>query len=453
MPQVLTDPTLNTGVITNGGNDLFSYPNVQQASVLGLQTPSTQPLPAGTSTATSLLSPPLQVAAQLPNFPSNVYDVSPTSMLYHFMAALLGDAGTGQLLKRGMISRLQQAITSTNFYDLDSFYGALFGAQRGPSGALPDNPNTGQPVSPYTDLASPDGWDEVQAADAVFRERIIQLARAITLGGTMPGMIALAEAITGVTCQAWEAWRLGTSDTSPSFQTWEEVTATYTPWSATIGQTWSALEGYVPYINVNGIPSEVVIEPRKQYSSTTAGLAQQGADMFGVLSVVEVLRPAASIVSFASDGIATMVPLPIAGAWADSQNWELTHTVTLVNPSSDAYSAVTNSYQGVNAGQLPAGSYVQPGPPLSRSGSGQYSYAGEITAVTSQAVQGFTPGQSQVTDGQNFQAVSFPGGSIAQYQASQAVMTPARAASARAASSVAVKCAPYSGPRVPAATA
>jgi hypothetical protein len=447
MPQVVTG-TVNP-VITNGGTDLFSYPNVRPGSVLGLQAPSTQPLPPGTATAANLLSPPLQVAAQLANFPSNVYDVSPTSMLYHFMQALLGDAGTGQLLKRNMISRLQQAITSTHFYDLDSFYGALFGAQRGPSGSIPANPATGQPVSPYTDLASPDGWDEIEAADAVFRERIIQLGKAITLGGTMPGMIALAEAVTGVTCQGWEAWRLGAAG-GPDTVTWQDVTTSYATWSATAGQTWGAVDGYVPDINVNGVPSAVVVEPRKQYDSTPEGAAQQGSDMFGVLSVVEVLRPAASIVSF-TDGISTMVPLTIAGAWADSENWELTHTVTPASASDPAYSAVTASYQGVNAGQLPAGSYVQPRPALSRSGSGQYSYAREVTSVSSRAVQGWHPGSAQVTDGQNYQSVVFPRGSVTRYQAAQGVMTPGRADSARAASSVAVKAAPYSGPRVPVA--
>jgi len=447
MPQVLTS-TVNP-VISNGGTDLFSFPNVQQASVLGLQVPSTQPLPAGTAAAVNLISPPLQVASQLANFPGNVYDVTPTSMLYHFMQALLGDAGTGQLLKRTMISRLQQAITSTHFYDLDSFYGALFGAQRGPNGSLPDNPATGQAVSPYADLASPDGWDEVLAADAVFRERIIQLARAITLGGTMPGMIALAEAVTGVTCQAWEAWRLGSGANSPATQTWAQVTTAYPLWSATAGQTWNALEGNVPFIDVNGIPSAVVIEPRKNYDSTEAGRAGQGSDMFGVLSVTEVLRPAASVVSFAPGGLSTMIALPIAGAWSDSENWEMVHTVTPPDPTLPAYAAVTSSYQGVNAGALPSGSYVQPRPPLSRSGHGQYSYAGEVASCSSRAVRGFHPRDAEVTDGQNWQGVAFPDGRRTLYRGDQAMMHPHRAESARAASSVAVRCAPYSGPRVP----
>lgn len=447
MPQVLTG-TVNT-VISNGGTDLFSFPNVQQASVLGLQAPSTQPLPPGTDTAVNLISPPLQVASQLANFPANVYDVSPTSLLYHFMQSLLGDAGTGQLLRRNMITRLQQAITSTHFYDLDSFYGALFGAQRGPSGSLPENPATGLPVSPYSDLASPDGWDEIEAADAVFRERVIQLGKAITLGGTMPGMIALAEAVTGVTCQGWEAWRLGTAGT-PAAVTWHQVMTSYPLWSSLAGQTWGSVDGYVPDINVNGVPSAVVVEPRKRYGSTPAGAVEQGSDMFGVLSVVEALRPAASIVSF-TDGITTMVPLTIAGAWSDSENWELVHTVTPVNASAPAYSSVTSSYQGVNAGQVPSGSYVQPRPPLSRSGSGQYSYAREVTSVSSRAVHGWHPGSAEVTDGQNYQSVVFPRGNRSSYQASQGIMTPGRADSARAASSVAVRCAPYSGPRVPVA--
>lgn len=448
MPQVLTG-TVNSGVVSNGGTDLFSYPNVRQGSVLGLQTPSTQPLPPGTATATNLLSPPLQVAAQLANFPGNVYDVSPTSMLYHFMQALLGDAGTGQLLKRNMISRLQQAITSTHFYDLDSFYGALFGAQRGPSGAIPDNPVTGQPVSPYDDLASPDGWDEIEAADAVFRERIIALGKAITLGGTMPGMIAIAEAVTGVTCQGWEAWRLSTGG-GPDAPTWGSVTGTYAAWSQTVGQTWGAIDGFVPDIDVNGIPSAVALAPRKQYGSTPPGAAEQGSDMFGVMSVVEALRPAASIVTFA-DALYSMVPLTIAGAWADSENWELVHTVAPSSPSDQAYSSVTGSYQGVNKGQLPSGSYVQPRPPLSRSGSGQYSYASEVTSVTSRAVDGWHPRDARVTDGQNYQSVVFPGGKRGHYQPSHGVMVRHRADSSRAASSVAVKAAPYSGPRVPVA--
>jgi hypothetical protein len=457
MPQTVSDPGATTGVITNGGTDLFAYPNVQQPSVLGLQTPATQPLPPGTASATNLLLPGQQIAAQLVNFPSNVYDTAPTSLLFHFMAALMGDAGAGQLRKRQMVARLQQAVTSTQFYDLDSFYGALFGAQRGPSGALPANPATSLPTSPYTDLASPDGWDEVLAADATFRERIIQLARAITLGGTVPGLRALAEAVTGVTCQVWETWRIIDNATGPSpgYNTWQETETSYPLWSDVPGPaTWQAVEGYVTFagLNVNGVPTEIVIEPRKVYPSTTTGRQQQGADMFGVLSVVEVLKPAASLVSVNPQGIQSLVPLPIAAAWADSENQEIVQVVTPNAPASAAYAPIANSYQGVNAAQLPQGAYIQPAPVMSRTSTGQFTSAGDVTSVTAQAVTGNSPNGAVITDGQDFQTVVFSGASYSQYLPALGVMAPAKAATARSASPVAVRCAPYSGPRAPVMT-
>ena len=453
MPQTASDPTFSPGIITNGGTDLFSYPSVRQPSVLGLQVTATQPLPPGTASATNLLAPGQQVGTQLANFPGNVYDTAPTSLLYHFMSALLGDAGAGQLRKRQMVARLQQAITSTQFYDLDSFYGALFGAQRGPSGSLPQNPATGLPVSPYTDLASPDAWDEVLAADAIFRERVIQLARAIALGGTLPGIRALAEAITGTTCLVWEAWRVtgGGTVPAPTFQEWNEVQSSFPLWSdVPPAQTWQATEGYIPFsgLDINGIPSEIVIQPKKTYPSTPEGLAEQGADAFGILSVVEVLKPAAALVSVSPQGIPVLTGVPVAGAWSDSENQEVIQVVTPSNPAAAAYALALASYQGVNAAEVSEGSYIQPAPVMSRTSTGRFSYAGDVTSVTSRAVAGTTPVGATVTDGQDFQTVAFPGRSL-QYLPRLAVMPPAVAQTGRTVSPVAVRSAPYSGPRVP----
>lgn len=470
MPQVLTDPTLNPGVITNGGTDLFSWPNVSPASILGLQAPATQPLPPGTQTATNLLSPDLQVAAQLVNFPAGVYDLAPTSLLVHFMTALLGNSGAGQLRKRQMIARLQQALASTRFYDLDSFYGALFGAQRGPSGALPVNPATSLPVNPYGDLASPDAWDQVEAADAAFRERVIQLARAITLGATVPGMQALAEAVTGVQCTVWEVWRLlaNASGPSPGYQTWEQVTAQYAAWSSfPLGTSWQAVEGAVTFGGVmgNGTPNEIIIQPKKSYSSSVADQQQMGADMFGILSVAEVLRPAASLVTVDTTAPAISVPAQPSSAWADSEYWEIVHLVTPSAPGSPAYAAIASSYQAGNADELPAGTYVVPTPPLSRTTGSQYSYASDVTTVSAAAATGASPNSAQVTDGRDYEMVIFPSPpappprrgvattpvvlNAIEYLPADAVMSPARAQTARTASPVTVIAAPYSGPRVP----
>jgi hypothetical protein len=457
MPQVLSSPV--SQVITNGGTDLFSYPNTAAPSILGLQTPPSQPLPPGTATAANLLSPDLQIAAQLKNFPADLYDLTPGSVLMHFMQALLGNAGAGQLRRRQMIARLQQAITSTRFYDLDSFYGALFGAQRGPSGALPVNPNTGLPADPYGDLASPDGWDQIEAIDAQFRERIIALARAITLGGTLAGMRAIGEAISGVPCQVYETWRLldNAFGPAPGVNTWQALQTGYPTWSAIPAtQTWQALEGIVTFTGLlgGGAPNEIVIQPRKTYSSSVSDQQQQGSDLFGIASVAEALRPAAALVSVDVTGPGIVVPVQISGAWADSQYWGITQLVTPANPADPAYAACRASFQGPNAGELPLGTYVSPSPPLSRTQGIQYSYAADVTTVTAQAVTGTSPNQAAVTDGQDFETVCFPGRKqTLAYLPAQAIMPPSQAASARTSSPVTVMCAPYSGPRAPVARA
>lgn len=458
MPQVVTAPV--STIIANGGTDLFSYPSTSQPSILGLQTPTSQPLPPGTDSATNLLNPDLQLQAQLKNFPATVYDLSPTSVVTHFMAALLGNAGVGQLRKRQMISRLQQAITSTHFYDLDSFYGALFGATRGPSGSLPVNPNTGQPVDPYGDLASPDGWDEIQAIDATFRERIIQLARAITLGGTLPGLQALAEAICGVPCAVYETWRLqaNAQGPAPGLNTWQQLMSDYATWGAIpSSETWQGIEGIVAYNGLlgNGAPTEIVITPKKTYSSSVADQAQQGSDMFGILSVAEVLKPASSLVSVDMGGLAVVLPAQISAAWADSEYWEIVNLVTPLNPTDPAYAAIMASYQ---AGDIPnSGTVAQPSPPLSRSQGSQYSYAADVTTVAAQAVTGADPNSAVLDDGQDYQTIIYRDGDhdadnapqVFAYLPSQAVMPPSHATTARTSSAVTVKAAPYSGPRVP----
>jgi hypothetical protein len=461
MPQVVTDPGFSTGIITNGGEDLFSFPNAQQPSVLALQAPASQPLPAGTATATNLLNPDLQIAAQLKNFPPNVYDLTPSSVLMHFMQALLGNAGTGQLRRRQMIARLQQAITSTHFYDLDSFYGALFGAQRGPSGSLPVNPATGLPVSPYTDLASADGWDEIEAIDATFRERIIALAKAITLGATVPGLQALAEAVSGVPCQVYEVWRLldNALGPTPGYNTWGNVMADFPHWSnIPATETWQQMQGTVSYSGMGiSAPNEIVIQPRKHYTSSVTDQQQKGSDQFGILSVVEVLKPAASLVTVDVNGPGIVTEVPIAAAWADSDYWEIDHLVTPLSQSDPAYAAALSAYQA--GGAAPGTTFPVPRPPLSRSQGSQYSYAADVTTVTAQASTGPDPNTPVITDGQDFQTVLFPvpdadkdriiGRDIIQYLPSQAVLPPQRAATARTSSPVAVKCAPWSGPRVP----
>lgn len=508
MPQVQQDPTLST-VVTNGGTDLFSYPNVIPPSILELQTDPSQPLPAGTDSAANLLAPDLSVALQLKNFPSNVYDVTPTSLLTHFMQALLGAPGAGQLRNRQMIARLQQAVTSTHFYDLDSFYGALFGAQRGPSSALPTNPATGNTMDPYTELASPDGWDEIEAIDALFRERIIALAQAITLGATPAGMQAIGEAITGGPCQVYETFRLIPNPLQPpeTGNTWETDLTEFVTWDLIpAGQTWAEMEGSLafPGLMGNGAINEVVIRPRKTYATSQADLVAQGSEMYGILSVAEVLRPAAALVSVDNGANGIVHAVPVSAAWSDSEYCEVSHLVTPTDSSDPDYAAAQAAYQA--GGAIVGATWSQPRPPFTRSEGSQYSYVADVSAVTGQGVTGDDPNSGVVINGQDFETVFFPAqglppgggvnpggpvmpatgpgvnpggpnvpgvnpggtnqpipfpggvnpggpaipaGKYVKYTPPKAIEPPGKAATARTSSGVTVKSAPYSGQRVP----
>jgi hypothetical protein len=451
MPQVVSDPTTAaaSGIVSNGGTDLFSYPDTQSSSIIDLQIPAGSPAPAGTSTSTGLLTPDLVLAQRLKNFPSTVYDLSSTSVLTHFMQALVGDSGVGQIRKRQQLAMLQSAVTSTHFYDLDSFYGALFGAIRGPSGTLPTNPATGNPVSPYTDLATPDAWDEVLAIDAQFRERIIQLARAITLGGTVPGLRALAEAITGSKCQVFEVWRLidNQGAQSSTYYTWAQEAVTYPSWSSFVsGTTWQTVTGQAAPQIFGGLGinsrAEIVITPTQTYSSDQAGQQQQASDAYGIASVVEVLHPANTVVSVEMNGVLVNEPVIISAIWADSNNAELIGYVTPAEPTDPAYAQAVTAYQpgGADIGTT----FAQPSPVFCRQMGAKISYAGDVTVASGQSSQN---GYSTVLTTTDYDQVTYPDGSTVAYTAASAVLDPATAAGSAASASV--QAAPYSGPRVP----
>lgn len=445
MPAVITDTSLNSGII-NQDQSLFDYPDTPQASILNFQAAQTQPLPSGTDVATNLLSPDLLFDQRLKNFSPEVFDLSPGSSLTHFMQALLGDSGVGQLRKRQLLARLQSAVTSTNFYDLDSFYGALFGALRGPDGSLPVNPVTGAVVSPYTDIASPDAWDDIYSIDAVFRERIVALARAVAMGGTLPGLQAVAEALTGVPCAIIEVWKLIDSQgaqTAPSVL-WSQLQARYHNWGL-IGsgnQTWQQVEGIQIFggMGINA-RNEVMIQPRTLYDDTIASQRQQAADEFGVLRVEEVLKPSFTLVSVNAPPALVNIPASIHSIWADSDYWEIVTHVTPQFLADPAYAQAFASYQ---TGGVPAGTtFPQPVPPYSQSQGTQYSYVSDITTAWAQAGPLTAP-----ADLKDYETVVFPSGPPVPYLPSKATMQPDRAATARTSSAVAVKAAPYSGPRV-----
>jgi hypothetical protein len=459
MPQVITDPSLNPGIVTQSSG-IFDYPDTPAPSLLNFQVSPTQPLPARTSTGTGLLFPDLLISRRLVNFPEQVWQLTKDSLLVRFMAALLGPSGAGQLRQRQQVARLQSAICGTHFYDLDAFYGALFSARRSTDCALPVNPATGVTLDPYADLCTADGWDDIHATDARYRERIIQLARAISMGGTVPGIQAMAEAIVRVPCRVYEVGQLVTlqgAETTAG-NTWSSVQSANATWTAIGGKYWSQLQATVSYggLTINAL-NEVVIQPQKTYKSDLASQAEAVSDASGIMDVVSVLAPVFALVSVDTTGALVDREVPVAGLSSDSDYWEVIAKVSPAQPASPPYVGYVTAYD--RGGQVVDKTLpMKPAsPPFSQGQGWQYSYASTIAQAYASTWEPVTSPTAALTapknDQKNYEVVHFPSGQVTSYLPSWGLADPAVMAAGRAASSTAMTAAPYSGPRQPVVTA
>lgn len=187
----------------------------KNTELIRLQTHPSDTHPSVTKSETNMLLAPTSVYERLRHLPDNIYDLSPESKLVKFMKAVLGDAGAGQLRKKLLIHRMQSTLQGTHFYDLDRFYGPLFGIKRNVSEQLDFNP--------YIETATREQWGEAHAKDASFRSRIEQFARALTYGATPTGMELLAEALLSVDVDVYESY----VQADASFQSYEELEEQY----------------------------------------------------------------------------------------------------------------------------------------------------------------------------------------------------------------------------------
>lgn len=156
------------------------------------------PIPSGATETTGVIIPPQTVQERLRHFPEEVYDISPSTHLYRFVAAMVGDAGAGQLKKRLLMARLASTVHGTHFYDLDRFFGALLNFNRSVSELLP--------VDPYLEPLDGQEWLDIAIRDASFRSRAEQFARAVQFGPTAIGMELLAEAMLNIDVEIYESF-------------------------------------------------------------------------------------------------------------------------------------------------------------------------------------------------------------------------------------------------------
>lgn len=440
-----------TTPIFNQGKSFFDTSTTANAGLLPLQGDPASPQVSGTARATNMLLPDQATAEQLKNFPDDLYDLRDTSNLVRFMRALLGDAGVGQLRKRALVTRLESDLHGANFYDLDRFYGAVFGTLRNPAEALS--------VNPMDDVATPDEWDAIQAADAGFRERIIKLAKAIEMGATVPGLKAAAEAVVGVPVDIYETWQLLDAFGSAVFntaRTWDGVQTLYPTWNSfQATDTWNAVAGVIPVGRTNTLTrSEIVVRPHKDYTSSAAAVAQFPIDENALFRVLDKLRPAGTIVTVDSSLGMTYQAVPLRGVQADS---EFQQVIQKVAPSPVLTGPVQVVYP-LSAGQTAAGVdpfalRVLPGPVWGGNQGMSWSYNNAISAATSYSfpppdpTDTADPQQASPNPGTDDQTVVYRDGTAIVYAASKGVVPPAKALSALASADGSLVAHPYTGDR------
>ena len=437
--------TVDAGAIVVQSPSLFDRRPTVSTTLLELQTLTSSPLIRELPTATGMVLPDIAAYDRLSHFPEDLYDLRPESHLVRFLKAMLGEAGIGQLRKRYLLAQLEQALDSTHFYDLDRFYGAIFGARRGVLGALP--------FDPMEDTATPDGWDEIQSYDARFRERIIKLAKAITLGGTPMGMQALAEALTGVECDVYEVWSILDAHGEAGIgRSYGEVEIDFANYGAMKPFSWSQIAGIVNIGNL-GLDNrnEFVVRPKTTYNvSDPDDAVRRAEDLYGIQRVVHTLKPAFSIASIDDKGLAAHSEVPILNVAADSEYWEVVSRVLPLTELDPVYQLAYKAYD--KRANPPAIQKVQPRPPFSASQGQQWSYSGEVTSVQGfrlQQLATYLPerGIPVPVSTSEWDTVRFYDGKTISYRPEYGVIDPRQAAAAQTAGDGSVAAHPYSGGR------
>lgn len=429
----------------------FDTSNSPDEGIIQLQSDPSGPQLTGVERATNMLLPDAPTMQQLRNFPEELYDLRETSNLVRLMKVLLGDAGVGQLRKRMMVTRLEAALSGANFFDLDRFYGAIFGALRNQSEALG--------INPMDEVATPDEWDEIRKSDASYRERISNLARAIAMGGTIPGLTAAAEAIIQAPVDIYESWQLldAYGGVITNTQTWAQVQVSYPTWNSfTTTTTWDLVEGTIQVGRTNTLTrSEIIVRPRKDYSSSPEHIYDYPRDENALVRVLQKLRPAGTIVTVDPDMGSPYSEAPIARLHSDSEYWEVVPKVapkrTLVGGVEKVYPI---SQQQRNSGEMdPLSRRILPRPPFAAVIGRTWTYNASISAATSYSFA--PPNPSNVIDAQDGvpsvvtadQTVVYRYGAPVRYTARKGVLSAMQALASGAVSDGTLVAHPYTGDR------
>lgn len=466
----------------------------RKVSLLPAQYDPSTPSVDGLERATNLLVPDYLTSVRLSHLPGDLYDLRPHSHLVRFIRALMGDSGAGGQRKRYLIARFQAAFTSTHFYDLDRFYGAIFGTNRLRHERLKFNP--------FTDNATSEEWEKIHTADARFRERVFALAKAIPMGATKPGLKTAAEAIVGAPCEVIEDWAridylhghgYKTEEDFEGF-TWSQIQS-FGSWNQVVAQgsyadlsgvnppilltqreyrhflpdgisTWDLVENIGPWgpnpldadqanvetrrqvlpVSIND-RGGVLVRPLKAYPDDERGRSEKAQDEQALRRVLNVLKPTNVKIKIDMEADGLYSEKAIAQVYSDSDYFEI---VQHVSPSSLVQSSLYPlSPQQQADGMSTAQTRILPRPPFSAVQSAEWNYANEVIAVRSYAEQDTT---QVVIDGEAYDRVTDIYGHVTDFSGEKGVLEPRAAEAGRLSNDTSLVNHPYASDRQVVAT-
>jgi hypothetical protein len=319
--------------------------------LLSAQVDPSQPEVEGLTSVTDPVIPDRVILDRLTHLDPTLYDLRDSSHLMRLIKALVGASGVGGLRKQMTVARLAASPSGAHFFDLDGFWGALFGMPRLSNEALPVN-DDGTNFDPASQAADQDTWDAISGSDGRYRARLYQFARAVNQGATFQGIQAAAEAILSCDVDLMESWILadrippGTVATTINADTFLMVESKYGTYGGMKGNAWGLLSGGIHSDGQTplGNRSEVVLRPARAISQE---------EKLQVMRVLDTIRPAGLLVTVLEGGTASLAPVSARSYYSDSDHWSISSSVTprpdLITPVEDLYPS-----QGEHSAARPA---------------------------------------------------------------------------------------------------
>lgn len=362
--------TVSNAGDTQSSQSIAGASYLDTSEILALQAPLVGlPSSSQLSQVTDPLLPTSNTSVNLSHFYPDLYDLSPESHLTRLLNVLLGDAGVGQLRKWYQTNHMQSVVLTAKYSDLDLFYGALLGVGRLTDEVLD--------LDPYTDTADPSEWAEIDDRDATYRSRIEAFSRAIGQTGTPNGIVAMAQAITGMDCSLYETYMLvdqnsgsnpGGAPSEIGARTYQAVEDDFIYYSAMEKGTYADIEGGSGSFGRTTTQgrNEFVIQPRGPISAEM---------LYHLTLIMSRMKPAEALLTVDPNGVAIQTPITIPSVQADSIYWEVS-TKVAVTP------AKASNYLKADPNGLPV---VQPRPALSAYQGEAWSYNGDIVSTQAYA--------------------------------------------------------------------